>query len=158
MEVEYVRIDFQWNSSIRYLSSWSTLKKRKTQENDLRLRNHTTSEFVGSLPEFVGFGFCCLGLPPKFAHIVHRQLHCMGLLVHEFATWVCQFMGSLLGSPTRFVVSVFSVQSTGFVVSLVFMDFFSEGEAEEEGTEVCWVSFVEIECLVLKFHMNFNRN
>ena len=38
------------------------------------------------------------------------------------------------------------------------MDFFSEGEAEEEGTEVCWVSFVEIECLGGVWYMFSNNN
>ena len=35
------------------------------------------------------------------------------------------------------------------------MDFFSKGEEEQEETEVCWVSFVEIECLILEFHSEF---
>lgn len=35
------------------------------------------------------------------------------------------------------------------------MDFFLEGEAEEEEIEVCWVSFVEIKCLILEFHSEF---
>ena len=35
------------------------------------------------------------------------------------------------------------------------MDFFSKGEEEEEETKVSWVSFVEIECLILEFHSEF---
>ena len=38
---------------------------------------------------------------------------------------------------------------------MVAVDFYSEGE-EEEGRLI--VSFVEIECLILEFHVNFNRN
>ena len=79
MEVELVGIDFLWNSSIRYLSSWFTqIKKSKTKENDLCLSNHTTSGFVG-------FEFCCLSLPPGFAGSwVCRMLRHLGLLVRGF--------------------------------------------------------------------------
>ena len=35
------------------------------------------------------------------------------------------------------------------------MDFFSKGVEEEEETKVSWVSFVEIECLILEFHNEF---
>ena len=100
MEVEFVGIDFPWNSSIRYSSSWFTqIKKSKTKENDLCLSNHTTSGFVG-------FEFCCLSSPPGFAGSwVCRMLCHLGLLVCGFTAG---FMGSLLGSPTEFVVSIFS--------------------------------------------------
>ena len=36
-----------------------------------------------------------------------------------------------------------------------FFFFFSEGEEE---TEVSWISFLEIKCLIVEFFVNFNRN
>ena len=137
------------------------------------MRNHT---FVSSVWAWV-HGF------PRLGSWVHRLsswildffvwVRCLGLLVRGFADWVHGFTvgfvnwvhGSSLGSSTGFLVSVFSVWSlvfsvllTGFVVSLVVVDFFSKEEEEEEETEVSWVSFVELEYLKLEFHVNFNRN
>ena len=69
--------------------------------------------------------------------------------------WVRQFVGL----PLLHVVSA----SISFFVSLVVVDFFFRGEKgcrgffskeEEEETEVSWVSFVELECLKLEFHVN----
>ena len=131
-------------------------KREKQRENDLRLRNHT---FVGLVRAWI-HGFRRLGL------WVCR----LGLLVRGFTDWVRGFVdwvrGSSLGSPIGFVVSVFSVLISCFQC---FADwvccffgcrgfFFSKEEEEEEETEVSWVSFVELECLKLEFHMNFNRN
>lgn len=104
------------------------------------------ARFVGSLREFVGFGFCCL---------VRR----LGLLVRGFAA-------RFVGSSTGFVVFVFSVLFSRLGLLFLcccgfFLEgglswiFFSEGEAEEKEIEVCWVSFVEIKCLILEFHSEF---
>ena len=134
-------------------------KREKQRENNLHLRNHT---FVGSIQAWV-HGFRRLG------SWVHRLsswvlgfvawVRCLGLLVRGFAVG---FMGSLLGSSTGFVVSVFSVLISCFhcftdwvccFFGCRWFFFFSKEEEEEEETEVSWVSFVEVE-----FHVNFNRN
>ena len=147
MEVEYVRIDFQWNLSIRYSSSWSAQrKKRKTEENDLCLRNHTFVGFSSSLDSWVSlFGFVgslsslwVLG----FVAWVRR----LGLLVRGFA-----------GQVFNILISCFQCFADcgyrGF-----FFFFYSRGRRGRRRLRFSQGSFVEIECLILEFHVNFNRN
>ena len=87
---------------------------------------------MGSLTGFMG-----LPLGSSIGFMVHRWVfgfcfQCLISCFQCFADRVCCFFGC--------------------------RGFFSKEEEEEEETEVSWVSFVELECLKLEFHVNFNRN
>ena len=126
MEVESIGIDFKWNSSIRYSSSWSAqIKKRKTEENNLRLRNHT---FMGLVQAWV----------------------------HHLERW---FVGSQLERQFSVLISCFQCFVDCGCRGCFFRcrGCFFQRENRKE-TEVSWFSFAEIKCLILEFHVNFNRN
>ena len=135
VEVESFGIDFQWNLSIRYLSSWSTqIKKRKLRKTNFAWG----TTLMGSIRAgFVGFAVWVRG----FAAWVRG----FWVLLLRFATW--KFMGSPLECWFGVLISCFQCFTNygcrGFFFSNV-VHFFSNGE-EEELTEVfrrLWLSLI----------------
>ena len=91
--------------------------------------------------------------PPGFTSSwVHYWVHRLSLwfLFLVIRSLVFSVLFSRLGLLFLWLSWIFFFRGRRVVV-----DFFSKGEEEEEEIEVCWVSFVEIECLILEFHSEF---
>ena len=88
----------------------------------------------GFIVEFVGFGFCCLGSSLGFA-----------------SSWVRR-----LGF--QYFDLLFSMFCRLWLSWIFFFFFSSRGRRGRRRLRFSWGSFVETECLILEFHVNFNRN
>ena len=112
----------------------------------------------GFTVEFVGFGFCCLGSSLGFASSWVRRLgfQYFDLLFSMFRrlwlSWIFFFQREK--RKKKRLRCFVDCGCRGFF----FFFFLSRGRRGRRRLRFSWGSFVEIECLILEFHVNFNRN
>ena len=108
----------------------------------------------GFIVEFVGFGFCCLGSSPGFASLWVRWLgfQYFDLLFSIFRrlwlSWIFFFQREK--RKKKRLRCFVDCGCRGFF-------FFLRGRRGRRRLRFSWGSFVEIECLILEFHVNFNN-